>query len=203
MQRHTPWLSIFTALLLGSCSEPETTVLRYTEVAIPDLDANQRLMLDRAKTAAGGIGKTLVGELTQKMGTDGPVAAIEHCRLRAPEALTAASADLAGIRIGRTSHKLRNPSNAAPSWAEATVAGADGKPHAFAAPEGKLHVLLPIPIQPPCLVCHGAKETLSEELQQELLANYPHDQATGFQAEDLRGWFWVEVDPPADLPSAE
>ena len=38
-------------------------------------------------------------------------------------------------------------------------------------------------------------EVLPEELKAELLVNYPHDQATGFQPDDLRGWFWVEVNP--------
>lgn len=178
-----------------ACSEPTSETSTWTEVAIADLDADQQAMFARAKETAGLVGKTLVGELTTKMGEEGPVAAIEHCRLRAPQALSEATSDVTGLRIGRTSHKLRNPDNAAPSWASATVAAADGKPHAFAAPEGELHVLLPIPIQPACLVCHGAPEVLPEELKVELLANYPHDEATGFQAGDLRGWFWVEVAP--------
>ncbi|MGB0953967.1 MAG: c-type heme family protein [Planctomycetota bacterium] len=176
MKRPPTWLPLLAVLPLAACSEPATTTSTWNEIPLADLDATQQSMFDRAKASAGSVVKTLVGELTAKMSAEGPVAAMEHCRLRAPEVMAETTSAMDGVRIGRTSHKLRNPSNGAP--------------------EGELHVLLPIPIQPPCLVCHGDPETMTEDPQQELLANYPEDEATGFATEDLRGWFWVEV-PPA------
>ena len=187
---------LLAALPLAACSEATPETDGSIEIPIADLNPEQKAMFDLAKEAAGGLGKAMVGELTQTLSADGPVAAIEQCRLRAPEALAQASADMPGIHaIGRTSHRLRNPENSPPAWAAETVAAADGKPHAFTGEDDRLHVLLPIPIQPACLVCHGAPEVLPEALKAELLVNYPHDQATGFQPEDLRGWFWVEVNP--------
>ena len=44
----------------------------------------------------------------------GPVEAIEACRLKAPDVATALSQH--GIRLGRTSHRLRNPANSPPDW---------------------------------------------------------------------------------------
>ena len=47
--------------------------------------------------------------------TQGPIEAIDVCRVRAPEIAAALSQD--GVLVGRASHRLRNPSNAVPDWA--------------------------------------------------------------------------------------
>ena len=196
MPRSLSRLALVAALTLTGCSDGASEESSWQELAVADLEGEQAAMFQHAKDAASTLGKTMVAELTKRMAEDGPVAALEHCRLRAPEIRTEVASSLKGIQgIGRTSHKLRNAANTPPQWALRAVEAADGKPHAFAAPGGALHVLLPIPVQPTCLVCHGAGETMPEELKSELQLHYPHDQATGFQAGDLRGWFWVEVPP--------
>jgi hypothetical protein len=41
-----------------------------------------------------------------------------------------------------------------------------------------------------CLTCHGSE--IDAEVREQLAADYPMDRATGFEAGDLRGVFWVE-----------
>jgi hypothetical protein len=44
-----------------------------------------------------------------------------------------------------------------------------------------------IGIQPICLVCHGQNEEIPGPIRAALQQNYPHDQATGHKAGELRG----------------
>ena len=123
----------------------------------------------------------------------GPVEAIEVCRVRAPEIAKALSRD--GVRMGRASHKLRNPGNAAPAWVQPVVdaylnGGAVPEPKTVSIEDGYQGYVEPIMTQPLCLVCHG--ETPAPELEAKISELYPSDQAKGFSAGDLRGVFWVE-----------
>lgn len=123
----------------------------------------------------------------------GPVEAIAACRVRAPEIATALSHD--GRRLGRTSHRLRNPSNAAPEWVrpllDAYVADeSDRAPRTVPLDDSQLGYVEPILAQPLCLTCHG--KVLAPEVAVRIEELYPHDRAVGFEAGDLRGVFWIE-----------
>ena len=129
---------------------------------------------------------------------EGPVEAIAACRLHAPEIAKAHSHD--AVRVGRTSHRLRNPSNAPPDWVapilDAYVASsAERAPRAVSLSGGTSGYVEPILLQPPCLACHG--DALAPEVAARIGELYPEDRAVGFQVGDLRGVFWVE------LPAAE
>ena len=121
----------------------------------------------------------------------GPAAAIESCRVEAPA--IAASFSVDGIRMGRTSHRPRNPANEGPAWAAAVLqsylGGDDWKPRTVDLGEGRSGYIEPIRTHPLCLHCHG--ETLSSEVADAIRQLYPQDRATGFRAGDLRGVFWV------------
>lgn len=124
---------------------------------------------------------------------EGPDAAIEVCQLRAPR--IAAETSSSAVRVGRTSHKLRNPANAPAAWMKPLLAAylADPErrdPEAVALPGGGVGYVEPIFVQPMCLACHG--EELAEPVRVRLEELYPADQATGFRVGDLRGLFWVE-----------
>jgi hypothetical protein len=98
-----------------------------------------------------------------------------------------------GVRIGRTSWKLRNAANAAPEWATSLLADRPEEARAALGPEDVLGVTLPIRVASPCLRCHGTPESMADDVREAIAAAYPDDQATGFADGDLRGWFWVEV----------
>jgi hypothetical protein len=107
--------------------------------------------------------------------------------------------------IGRTSAKLREPANAAPSWAVGPRNDQPGEQRLSANTGGSLGVTLPITLAANCLAFHGSPDTIDPVVTAAHAAKYPKDQATGFKEGDLRGWFWVEVPPSAstsaNLPS--
>ncbi|MBI1987007.1 MAG: DUF3365 domain-containing protein [Nitrospinae bacterium] len=80
--------------------------------------------------------------------------------------------------------------------------------------EGKryLRYLKPIVIASPlCLTCHGSPEELGPGVKAQLQALYPHNQATGYRLEELRGSISIKIRleekqqgdeacPPGSLP---
>lgn len=154
--------------------------------------------VDQALTA---LQRSLGTRLQAALAGGGPVAALAVCHTEAPS--LALAAQLPGISIGRTSHRLRNPRNAPPGWAADAVARGASLPlgsataQTFSLPGGKAGLLRPIPTAPVCLACHGDAATLPAELRAALAERYPADQATGFAAGSLRGWLWAEWTLPA------
>ncbi len=124
----------------------------------------------------------------------GPINAISVCQVEAPELAAAASTSVA--RVGRTSRKLRNPDNAPKPWMQPLLDRyeadpGDRKPAVVAIDDQTVGYVEPIYLQPLCVTCHGS--TLSPELEAKLKELYPQDQATGYDAGDLRGVFWAEL----------
>lgn len=157
--------------------------------------AQRRLALD-AKDAMFTRLFAALGEATSKPGPDGGTAgAIGVCKDEAPKIAQTVAREK-GVMIGRTSVKLRNPANAAPSWAVGVLNDQPAEPRLAANTDGSLGVTLPIKLAANCLACHGSLETIEPAVKAALAAKYPKDQATGFKQGDLRGWFWVEVPPP-------
>jgi hypothetical protein len=172
----------------------ETTALKWERV-LPDLmtetqQTQQELML----TAAKALATELMGELSAALAAGGPSAAIGVCREKAPS-VAAQVSDTYGLEIGRTSHRLRNPANVAPAWADAYVADLVEDPTYLAGPNGELGALLPIRLKAACQMCHGPAEEIDQTIQATLAEDYPDDQAVGFAEGDLRGWLWVEAPP--------
>lgn len=174
-------------VLFGACSSEVV----WTPLAAEAVAGPQAAQLTKAGLARDGLGKALLGELTEGL-KQGPAPAITVCSERAP-VLAAEKAKEFGVRIGRTSLALRNPANGAPAWAKQHVAGGAAVPAYFAGPGGEFGALFPIQLQPQCVQCHGKPEDLAAEVKDVLAKKYPRDRATGFAAGDLRGWFWVEV----------
>lgn len=126
----------------------------------------------------------------------GAVQAIDVCRLQAPAIATAASGD--GVQVGRTSHRLRNPANEARPWQQhvldSYLSSDQREPMVMDLGNGRAGYAEPIITAPLCLACHG--QDIAPEVQAVLAQHYPEDQATGFEAGDLRGIFWVTLPVP-------
>lgn len=123
----------------------------------------------------------------------GPVEAIGACRVEAPGIAEGLSRD--GIRLGRSSDRLRNPANVAPEWVRPILdaylgEAEDRAARTVAVSEGRAGYVEPILLQPLCLTCHGA--SLAPDVAARINALYPEDRAVGFEVGDLRGVFWVE-----------
>jgi len=151
----------------------------------------------RAAEALAPFKRDLQAALREGLG-QGPVAAIDACRLRAPQ--IAEERSQGGVRVGRASHRLRNPENVPPSWVapllEAALAAPSARgPRLVALDAGRSGYVEPIFVQPLCLTCHGA--SLSPDVSARIQERYPQDRAVGFQAGDFRGLFWIELPPAA------
>lgn len=172
---------------VSSTSKSETTF-----EPIVELSADQEKQKQQAVAAKDKLFASLVGELTRSMGENGPAKSIDVCKIRAPEIAATVSKET-GVRIGRTSFKLRNKANTAPDWAAKFVQERTEVPTQVALPNSELGVLLPIRLKATCIVCHGTDDQIQPDVKVAIASNYPGDTATGFKEGDVRGYFWIEV----------
>ena len=160
-----------------------------------------------AGAAMRALQQRLSARLQEEMQKGGPLRAVGVCRDEA-QTLTAETARVQGIRVGRSSHRLRNPGNLAPPWAARFVeAGAGKKAAAVEAVVvdlgDRVGVLRPLPTAAACTQCHGRAERMSPDVRAFLETAYPQDRATGFEEGDLRGFIWAEAPVSAAAPSSE
>jgi hypothetical protein len=129
----------------------------------------------------------------------GPVEAVSACQIHAPKIAEGLSHD--GIRVGRTSHRLRNPENRSPEWVrpileEYLANPSERTPRSLPISEGRTGYVEPIFMQSLCLTCHG--DALVEDVSREIERLYPEDEAVGFSLGELRGVFWLELPATGD-----
>lgn len=103
-----------------------------------------------------------------------------------------------GIAAGRTSDRLRSPTNAPRPWAAPIVKANAGRRvrdvEGFVADLGdRVGVMRPIAEGPLCRSCHGPIDKFTTGVKAELAERYPVDKATGFDQGEIRGWYWVEL----------
>lgn len=185
------------------------------EVAAPEpsIEAPPASEEDRAvargRAAMGQLGGALKARLQAALQEGGPAAAMEVCSVHAP-GVARKVADMTGVQVGRSSLRLRNPTNEGPAWVSAWLtqqgerpaAGVEGRAQVVEVAAGRqAQVLAPIGVEPVCLTCHGAPESLAPEVRDLLASRYPDDRATGYAVGDLRGAIWslVEVEPSAEV----
>jgi len=171
-------------------------VIDWQPVVASAMTATQKAQQELVATATNAMAAELLGELEAALQSGGGPAGIQACREKAPE-IAARVSQQYGVKIGRTSHRLRNPNNTIPSWAERPVADRVGEPTFLAGSGGELAALLPIRLKAECQMCHGPAEAIDEDIQRAIATFYPNDHAVGFVAGDVRGWIWVEVPPGA------
>ncbi|MCA9026192.1 MAG: DUF3365 domain-containing protein [Planctomycetaceae bacterium] len=164
-------------------ASPEQAVQQQTEPAGPK---------ERALAAKQALFDRLSSRLLAAMSSGGPAAAIEVCSQEAPRIASEVSEEH-GLKIGRTSFKLRNPKNSPPAWAQRFVEERTVEPQFVDLEDGQFGAFLPIMLKPQCMTCHGPADQIDPQVLSKLNELYPDDQATGFQIDELRGWFWIEV----------
>lgn len=199
--RFFTFMMIAGCILLSGCSNSQepavevqepVDVAQWTPVIPEDMSDTQKAQHELCLAATNALASEMMGELMAALDSDDPTAGITVCGAKAP-AIAAHIAGDYGVRIGRTSHKLRNPANSPPLWAESIVADQVGHPTYLAGPNGEFGALLPIRLKGECQMCHGTPENIDETILNALAENYPGDMATGFAEGDLRGWFWIEA----------
>jgi hypothetical protein len=183
----TPLLILPLLALLAACAA-ETP---------PEAPAPDPADIAAAQAAAQAVGQRLKARLMEAVAEEGPAAAIGVCSDEAPEIAAAVSAE-AGLSVGRTALRVRNPANAPDAYERAQLMafedalsdGADPATLSHAAVvEGTFRWMKPIIMQQECTLCHGA--ALPDAVAAAVAARYPEDAATGFAPGDLRGAFTV------------
>lgn len=158
-------------------SEEELQSIEKAHAAIAEVRANFRKALNEA-VKKGDLNKALPG-----------------CRIKnlPPD----------GMKVGRTSHRLRNQENAPPEWTKPYL---EKFSQATKRTDIPAHVLTklgpqrygylePIYIEPICLNCHG--RSVKAEVKAAIRERYPQDQALNFEVGDFRGLLWLEAEERA------
>lgn len=191
-------------LLMLACTPPAAEPIGLPPskpaAVVPSADADA-FARARAREAGVGFAGALRAAMQQAVAAGGPQAGIEVCQVDAPR-LAAEAMSRQGVALGRSSLRLRNPSNVGPDWVAARLAEWGERPasglevmleYADTADGRVARFSAPIVVEAACLGCHGPKDTLGPEVQAVLAERYPADQATGYALGDLRGVLWVEA----------
>jgi Protein of unknown function (DUF3365) len=151
----------------------------------------------RAQQAFAKFQATLIQRMNDELARGGPAAALSVYRDEAAR-LTANLGREYNMRIGRTSHRLRNAHNVPPQWAapyvkESLAADAKAAPTWVVDMGPIVGVIAPLETREACTLCHGPQDKLPPAIVNAIRASYPGDRATGFSAGQVRGWIWAEV----------
>src|SRR6185503_14283343 len=92
----------------------------------PDAPAEMRYPLSRADLIVASMQDALLRELTEKTRAGGPAFAIKSCHIDVIGIIQRIGRE-EGIAAGRTSDRLRSPTNAPKPWAAALVAANAGR----------------------------------------------------------------------------
>ena len=153
-----------------------------------------------ARKVAGDLVQQLGARLRAELAQGNAESAIAVCKEIAPQLAGRLSRET-GARVARVSLKTRNPLLGSPdAWEQRALAEVERRAAAGEKPEtlevsevveepaGRyFRYLKAIPVQPPCLICHGTPEMIAPAVRERLRADYPHDQATGYTPGQIRG----------------
>jgi len=177
---------------------PHLMLLILGSVALAEVSSIEELKpIQRAHEEISQIKSNYRKALEKAVAKSGAEQAIGACRLDASKIKKAKSGN---VQVGRTSLRLRNPSNRSPEWAKPILEDW-AKKNPSQLPKNQLVELgpnhygyvEPIFTEAICLNCHGAH--LSPMMKKVIKASYPEDEATGFEVGQLRGVIWLESKP--------
>jgi hypothetical protein len=187
---------LLPALLMASSLQAQSTLPKGTW-RVGESPSELRYPISRADLIVASMQDALIHELTVALNKGGPAFAIKSCHIDVIGVIQRIGRQ-EGIAAGRTSDRLRSPTNAPRPWAAPLVKAYSGRRprdvEGFAVDLGdKVGVLRPIAQRSICASCHGPTEKVSAAVRRELSDRYPRDQALGFTDGEIRGWFWVEI----------
>jgi len=173
-------------------SSPPDLTYRISQ-APPEL----RQAIQRGELVIISLQDAMLAELSRDMDQGGVALAVRTCHVDTTS-VAYRIAKQEGIQVGRTSDRLRVPTNVPKPWAAPIVAQYAGRRAAdvegFAVDLGdRVGVLRPMVERPLCQACHGDRDALDPRVRHELDDRYPRDRALFFRPGEVRGWFWAEV----------
>ena len=198
-------LSLAPIVLLAGCTGEEP--IEPAPVEPPgdasisvDAGSNDAEAVAAGEAAAATLTRELMGRVSSAIAQGGPAYAIDFCSEEALP-LTSAVAEELGVRIKRTSSRVRSAENAPDADEQAALAYferelEEGNPlpqHLIRRVDAETRYYRPIVVAELCTTCHGPRDALGPEVRAVLDERYPEDQATGYAAGDFRGLIRVTV----------
>ncbi len=163
---------------------------------LPVLTPEQKqAYINKSKKAAKAAFDIFSGHLNRLFKEKHPAEALTYCHDNALK-ITDSLSKAYGIKIKRTSYRLRNPKNKPTEQEEKVMEifrqqilkNLKPKPYMHYDVYGNPHVYIPIMVQEKCLMCHGdPNKDIPEVINQKLAELYPGDKAIFFKKGDLRG----------------
>lgn len=141
--------------------------------------------------------KELLGKnLQQKLKQDGAIKALEFCNLEAIP-LTSSISKKHNVGIKRVSDKPRNPINNANEEENKYISLFKNQIKNGETPKPQMvnnYMYVPIVTNSMCLKCHGNNSNgMTKEVDEKIKSLYPKDKAIGYDINQIRGMFVVEM----------
>lgn len=184
------FLFLVSILAVNSCQSDQEPTSETTAASLPD-----SIYIAYGQQIAGTTFQHLSGRLQAAMQSGGVEEAVAVCQLAASPLVDSLSqAFKADIR--RTALRVRNPNNTPNEQEKAQLVqyeqtktnGQPMRPQVVDLGNGQMAFYGPILAAELCLKCHGTVgETITQQDHALIKNRYPADQATGYQAGDLRG----------------
>ncbi|MGI9527453.1 MAG: Tll0287-like domain-containing protein [Weeksellaceae bacterium] len=198
-------LSAFTFVLFGCNKNEKPSTNQIEDSSIVEefndsISSDKDKYLERGKAIAGQAQGVLGKNLIQALNAEGPVFALEFCSAEAIP-LTDSAALSSDVKLKRVSDKNRNPNNVANDkelkiinlFKSQINQGVEVKPEVEAT-EDHYVGYYPIVTNTMCLQCHGTpKVDINEETYAKIKSLYPADKAFGYDINELRGMWVVEM----------
>ncbi|MBK7431580.1 MAG: DUF3365 domain-containing protein [Bacteroidetes bacterium] len=198
-------LLVYFSALFFSCNNSTTkeessindSTSHVSAVVSPDIDVD---FLAEGKRISTEAQAALAGNLLNAIQKGGSAFAVEFCNTKAIS-LTDSLANNFNANIRRVSDKPRNAVNQANENELAFMQLVSSKLKESEIPEAKLSEIngkmvgyYPIVMKDMCLQCHGQKDAnINAETFEKIQKLYPTDKAIGYQANELRGLWVVEM----------
>lgn len=172
-----------------------------TGVALPvHAQTNEKLLLDESRAIAKLIVNQVRDELVRELERTSPMRAITVCKYSVPE-ITSNISRQKGMRVTRVALRPRNPSLGEPdAWEQRVLLDFENRVakgekadvleyhQIVSEPAGRsFRYMKSIAVSPPCLLCHGPEEQLSEGVRALLRQEYPNDRAVEYRLGQVRG----------------
>lgn len=161
--------------------------------------SSEDLFIKEARLLASDLKKSLMQNLSEKIGQDGVVEAVPFCHANVKSIAKSAAKDrIEKYKFGRTSHKVRNSANTPEPWAINYLKEFEGKKKSEIKKDHIIHkfdngtrvYMEPLYVEAKCLMCHGEK--VGQKVSNKINELYPDDKATGFKLGEFRGFIWVK-----------
>ncbi len=170
---------------------------KYNKVSEPTFAEDD--YLGRGRHIVMTTKKTLGKNLKKTIKTKGTKEAVSFCSVTAYPILDSMS-NVHNAKIVRVSDKNRNPNNIANkketeyilNYQKQLDKGEDLKPIVEETDEMAVFYM-PIVTNDMCLQCHGPKNKIEPEVLKEIKKHYPNDKATGYNINQIRGIWRVEI----------